>query len=160
MVDRTFPSHKFLLMLIRSIAGNPNLFEAHYFYARCCFAQGKLERAATHWERAAEIDPNDYQSSMLLMQVYRSLGRHVERVETARRAIERAERELARNPENSRPAYLGAVALVGLGEFDRAKEWAARAQAINPDDVLTQYTLLAFIALLAITPGRSISSRK
>ena len=81
---------------------------------------------------------------MLLMQVYRSLGRHVERVETARRGIERAERELARNPENARPAYLGASALVGLGEFDRAKEWAARAQAIDPDDVLTQYNLACF----------------
>ncbi|WP_430699097.1 TPR end-of-group domain-containing protein [Mesorhizobium dulcispinae] len=132
----------------RAIAGNPNLFEAHYFYARCCFAQGKLETAATHWERAAEIDPNDYQSSMLLMQVYRSLGRYVDRLETARRAIERAERQLARNPENARPAYLGANALLGLGEFDRAKEWAARAQAIDPDDVLTQYNLACFHCML------------
>ena len=28
----------------QAIALDPNLFEAHYFYARACFAQGKLER--------------------------------------------------------------------------------------------------------------------
>ena len=111
----------------QAIAGNPNLFVAHYFYARSCYARGKLENAAIHWERAAEIDPNDYQSSSLLVQVYRSLGRPVEQEQAARRGLERAERELARNPENPRPAYLGANILAGLGEFDRAKEWAARS---------------------------------
>jgi adenylate cyclase len=47
----------------RAIASNPNLFEAHYFYARACFAQGKLEQAARYWERAAEIKPDDHQSA-------------------------------------------------------------------------------------------------
>jgi adenylate cyclase len=132
----------------QALAGNPNLFETHYFYARSCYARGKLEKAAVHWERAAEIDPNDYQSMLLLIQIYRTLGRHEEQGETARRGVERAEREFARNPENPRPAYLGANALAGLGEFDRAKEWAARAFAIDPDDVLTQYNLACFHCLL------------
>src|SRR5437870_5580462 len=59
----------------QSIALDPNSFEAHYFYARACVSQGKLERAAALFERAAENKPDDYQSLCLSIQVYRSLGR-------------------------------------------------------------------------------------
>ncbi|MER8530346.1 MULTISPECIES: adenylate/guanylate cyclase domain-containing protein [unclassified Mesorhizobium] len=123
----------------QAIASDPNLFEAHYFYARACYAQGKLKAAAHHYERAAEIKPDDYQSVLLLMQVYRSLGRPEDERDAARRGVERAERELAKYPENPRPAYLGANALALIGETERAKEWSARALAIDPDDLLTQY---------------------
>ncbi len=124
-----------------AIASNPNLFEAHYFYARTCYAQGKLEQAAHHYDRAAETKPDDYQSAILLMQVYHSLGQQQKERDAARRGVERAERELTKNPENPRPAYLGANALAFLGEMERAKEWSARAQAIDPDDILTQYNI-------------------
>ena len=123
----------------KAIALDPNSFEGHYFYARACFAEGKLERAAALFERAAEIKPDDYQSVCLLIQIYRSLGRDGEKENAARRGIERAERELTLHPDNPRPAYLGAAALVTLGQNDRAKEWLARTLAIDPDDILTQY---------------------
>ena len=123
----------------KAIALDPNSFEGHYFYARACFAEGKLERAAALFERAAEIKPDDYQSVCLLIQIYRSLGRDGEKESAARRGIERAERELTLHPDNPRPAYLGAAALVTLGQKDRAKEWLARTLAIDPDDILTQY---------------------
>jgi adenylate cyclase len=123
----------------KAIALDPNSFEGHYFYARACFAEGKLERAAALFERAAEIKPDDYQSVCLLIQIYRSLGRDGEKEGAARRGIERAERELTLHPDNPRPAYLGAAALVTLGQNDRAKEWLARTLAIDPDDILTQY---------------------
>jgi adenylate cyclase len=123
----------------KAIALDPNSFEGHYFYARACFAEGKLERAAALFERAAEIKPDDYQSVCLLIQIYRSLGRDGEKESAARKGIERAERELTLHPDNPRPAYLGAAALVTLGQNDRAKEWLARTLAIDPDDILTQY---------------------
>ena len=85
----------------------PNSFEAHYFYARACFAQGKFERAAALFERAAEIKPDDYQILVLLIAIYRSLGRDRDKENAARRGIERAERELTLHPENPRPAYHG-----------------------------------------------------
>jgi len=132
----------------RAIALDPNSFEAHYFYARACFAQGKLERAAVLFEHAAEIKPDDYQPLCLLIHIYRSLDRHGDSESAARRGIERAEKELNVHPENPRPAYLGATALAALGEMDRAKEWASRALAIDPDDVLTQYNVACVYSLL------------
>jgi len=134
-----------------AIASNPNLFEAHYFYARSCFVQGKLEEAAMHWERAAEIKPDDCQSAFLPGQVYRSLGRLKDEEKTTRRGVERAERDLARHPENARSAYLLAVVLAFLGETERAKQWAARALAIDPDDVMAKYNIACFHAVLGET---------
>lgn len=125
----------------KAIELDPNSFEGHYFYARACFAEGELERAAARFERAAEIKPDDYQSLCLLMQIYRSLGREREKESAARRGIERAERELTLHPDNPRPAYLGAAALLALGQNDRAREWLERTLAIDPDDVLTQYNV-------------------
>jgi adenylate cyclase len=135
----------------QAIALDPNSFEGHYFYARACVMQGKFERAAALFERAAENKANDYQSLILVMNVYRSLGREQDRQNAARRGIERAERELTIHPEDARAAYLGANALVVLGETDRAREWASRALAIDPDDVLIQYNVACVHSLLGDT---------
>jgi adenylate cyclase len=144
----------------QSIALDPTSFEAHYFYARACFAQGKLERAAALFERAAEIKPDDYQSLCLLIHIYRSLGRDQDKVAAAQRGIERAEKELTVHPENPRPAYLGAAALVGIGETERAREWVSRALAIDPDDVLTQYNVACVYSLVGeIEPAFDLLER-
>jgi adenylate cyclase len=115
----------------QAIALDPNLFEAHYFYARACFAQGKLDEAARLFQRAADVKPDDYQALLVLPGVLRSLGREQDMEAAAREGVVRAERELMLHPENPRPAYLGAVGLAALSELDRAKEWAARALAID-----------------------------
>ena len=144
----------------QAIALDPNSFEAHYFYARACFGQGKLERAAVLFERAADNKPDDYQSLILSIQIYESLGRDRDKEEAARKGVERAERELTLHPENPRPAYLGAAALATLGEKDRAKEWVSRALAIDPDDILTQYNAACTYSLLGdIEPAFDLLER-
>src|SRR5881392_3710312 len=144
----------------KAIALDPNSFEGHFFYARACVGQGKLDRAATLFERAAEIKPDDYQSLCMLIHVYRSLGRDSDSSSAARRTVERAKGELSLHPENPRPAYLGAVALVVLGEADRAREWVSRALAIDPDDVLTQYNAVCAYSLLGdIEPAFDLLER-
>jgi adenylate cyclase len=45
------------------------------------------------------------------------------------------------NPEDPRPAIAGALALLELGEEDRAKEWTARAQAIEQEDPVALYNI-------------------
>lgn len=131
----------------QAIALDPTLFEGVYFYARACFSHGEFERAAALYEKAAAFKPDDYQSVLLLTTIYRSLGRRQDMIEAAHSGIKRAEQELARHPEDPRPAYLGALGLLAIGEHDRAREWAMRALAIDPDDVLTQYNVACFHAL-------------
>ena len=125
----------------KAIELDPNSFEAHYLYGRACVTQGKLERAATLFERAAENNPDDYQAFSMLTHVYRGLGRQADSENAARRAVERAKNELSVHPENARAAYLGGTVLTALGEKEQAREWGARALAIDPDDVMTQYNV-------------------
>ena len=144
----------------QAIALGPNSFEGHYFYARACVGQGKLERAAVLFARAAEIKPDDYQSLILSIQIYRSLGRDADGQAAARRGIERAQSELSLHPENQRAAYMGANALAAIGETDRAREWVSRALAIDPDDVLTQYNAVCVYSLLGdIEPAFDLLER-
>lgn len=131
----------------KALASGPGLFEVHYFYGRSCYAQGRLEQTALHWERAAEIKPEDYQTLILLNQVYASLGREADAVRCARRGVERAEREFARNPENPRPAYFMATALAKLKEDALAEQWAKTALAIAPEDYLTLYNIACYYSV-------------
>jgi adenylate cyclase len=131
----------------QALAQDPNYFETRFFYGRSLYAQGKLEQTALHWERAAEIKPDDYQSLILLNQVYASLGQMENATRAGLRGVERAEREFQKNPEGPRPAYFIATTLAKIGEKTRAAEWAKRALAIAPDDYLTQYNIACYYSV-------------
>jgi adenylate cyclase len=132
----------------RALALDPDLYEANYFFARFFSDRGDFEKAAALFERAAAIQPEDYLAPISLLAVCRSLGRHGEREKWARLVIERAERALALRPENSGPAHRGALALAHIGERDRAKDWAARALATDPDDMVALYNIACMHSVL------------
>ncbi|MDR6755213.1 adenylate cyclase [Mycoplana sp. BE70] len=132
----------------RAIALDPNSYEGHYFYARHSFAEGDLEKAVELYERCADINPDDYRSPLLVMNALHSLGRHDEEAKLAAVGLERAERALRQHPENSDPAQLGAIALIALGQHERAKEWADRALAIDADDNNALYNIACVYSLL------------
>jgi Flp pilus assembly protein TadD len=50
------------------------------------------------------------------------------------------------NPDDSRAIFLGATALVDLGEREKALQWVRRAQAIDPDDPYLLYGVACFYA--------------
>ncbi len=120
---------------------DPNSFEVHFLAARPTFMQGKIERAVEFLQRAAEINPADYKPPALAIHMLRSLGRESDCKAAARKTVELAERELVSNPEDPRPAVAGALALLELGEKERAKDWTTRAQAIENEDPITLYNI-------------------
>jgi adenylate cyclase len=125
----------------KAIALDPNSFEANYFYGRAAFGEGEEAKAAALFQRAAEIKPDDYQTLCLLVPIYQSLGREEDSLRVAKEGLERAERQLALEPDNPRPAYLGANCLLAIGDRERAHDWTVRALAIDPDDILVQYNI-------------------
>ena len=125
----------------RALMLDPNSFAAHFLYARPAFQQGNISRAVELLERAAQINPTDYKPPALAIHMYRSLGRDHDTKAAAHKTIELAERELVSNPEDPRPAIAGALALLELGEKDRAKDWTTRAQAIEDEDPICLYNL-------------------
>jgi serine/threonine protein kinase/Flp pilus assembly protein TadD len=127
---------------------NSRLYDACYFYARCKFAQGLKAEAAGLFRKASELDPADYQSLNHLEMCLRSLGRHEEAHAVSRVAVARAERHIELHPEDARALYLGANALLQLGDRERCVAWAARALAIDPEENTTLYNVACIHALL------------
>ena len=132
----------------KAINLDPNSYEAHYFYARACVFQGKVEQATELFERAAAIKPDDYAAVCILVQFYNSLGRRQAAKEAARKGAKLAERQLTLNPDDAKAAELGSGSLIEIGEFDRAREWTARALAIEPDNPVTHYNAACAYAML------------
>lgn len=127
---------------------NPRLYDACYLYARCKFAQGLKAEAAGLFRKASELDLADYQSLTHLEMCLRSLGRHEEARAVSRVAVERAERHIELHPEDARALYLGANALLQLGDRERCIAWAERALAIDPEENTTLYNVACIHALL------------
>jgi adenylate cyclase len=125
----------------RALALDPDLYEANYFYGRFLFERGEYEKAANYLENAGQIRSDDYRCPVLLSRIYASLGRQADKERLARLGLERAERELDQHPENTDAVPQGALALAYLGKGDRAKDWAGRALAMDPEDLNALYNI-------------------
>jgi non-specific serine/threonine protein kinase len=130
---------------------NPKLFEAYHFYARTSFVQGKLERASQLFKQASLVNPDDYQSPILLAGVYKGLNLEAEAETAYRRGFEIAERHLELNPDDARAYYLGAGALHNMGEKEKSLEWANKALSIGPDEVGVLYNTACLFSNLGNT---------
>jgi TolB-like protein/Tfp pilus assembly protein PilF len=129
-----------------ALALNPKLFDANYLYARSCWAQGRLEESAQLFEAAEQLRPEDQSLPGLLSGVYKSLGRTEDAEAAIRRCLAAAEWNRRINPEDPRPVYFGANALLHLGQRERALAWAAEALAMGPEDTAVLYNLACLYA--------------
>jgi len=127
---------------------NPRLFEAYYFFARDCFANGRLEKAARLFERAAEVRPEDYQAALLLPQVYKALGRQDEAERATRRALEISERHLQLHPDDVRALCLSPTRWIEAGDTERGLGLMRRALELEPTEpaVLTNAACVFAVA--------------
>lgn len=132
----------------KAIALNPKLFEAHYFYGRDCYAQGKYERAAELFSTAAKVNPSDYQSPVFESMSLQHLGKDEEATACSFRAYIAAEKHLEMHPDDARAMYLGASALVKVGEFEKARVWADRALDTDRHEPAVLYNAACAYAMM------------
>jgi adenylate cyclase len=127
---------------------DPGLFEAYYFHARHAFGRGRRELAAGLYEQAMRVRPDDYQSPLLVAQIYDSLGRSADAAAARERGIELAERRQEMNPDDGRALYMAANGLVAIGKSDKGRRLAERALAIQPDDPMLLYNVGCVFSML------------
>jgi adenylate cyclase len=126
---------------------DPMLFEAYYFYARDCFAQGKLDKAIRLYEKAGEVNPHDYQAPLLVAQIYSDLGDAGKAEASRRRGIQAAAFRLKLNPDDTRALYMGANGLVAVGEIEQGLDWARQALEMAPNEPMVIYNLACIHSL-------------
>lgn len=135
----------------RAVQLDPNLFEAWYFHARHAFARGKPERALQYYLEAIRARPEDYQSPLLMAQIYDDLRRHDEARRARQSGIALAEDHLRIYPDDVRALYCAANGLAALGERERALAFASRCLAARPSDAMVLYNVGCIYALLGNT---------
>jgi non-specific serine/threonine protein kinase len=126
---------------------DPDCFEAYYFFARACFTAGDAEQAASLYEKACALRPEDYQAQLLVAVLYSGLGRKAEAEGRFRNGLEMAEKHLELHPDDARALYLGANALCQLGERARSLDWAERALRIDSEEPTTLYNVACVYSL-------------
>jgi len=131
----------------KAIELDPENFDAWYFFARSKVHEGDLRRALGLFERAAQIRPEDYQSVLLQVQIYHSLGDPKREMEATRKGIERAQAVLELNPDDNRAYNMGAFALLRLGRREEAEKWMRASLARAPTDSIVHYNAACFYAL-------------
>ncbi len=107
-----------------------------------------MAAAAELFRKAAEVDPADYQSRCLRVQVLRGAGQLDQARREAREAIDVIERHIKWFPDDARAFHLGAGSLITVGDIERAKRWLRRATEIDPDDSVVLYNVACNLAML------------
>jgi tetratricopeptide (TPR) repeat protein len=138
-----------------SILRDAQRFEPYYCYARVCMQQGKRHKAAALFRKAMQIEPDDFQSPLLLAQVYLEIGDEARARDAARLGVETAERHLELHPDDPRALSMPLGTLHWLGRQEQAREWAQRALAVDGENPGTLYNVACHFAV-AGQPDRAL----
>jgi adenylate cyclase len=107
----------------------------------------RFDQAILHYEKAAAVMENDYTNSGMVISCYKAIGDREGTLRAARRALERTEKIISQDPDNGSAMSFAVGALATLGEAERAKEWAARATLLDPDNVNMKYNFACMLVL-------------
>lgn len=136
---------------LRVIELAPQKFEAYYQLGRLAQHQGDTNGAIKYFTRAMELNPDDYESPLLVIGSYQKAGDEAKGRHYARIGIERARQHLEDYPDNPRAYYLATAAFLMLDQREEARKWAEAALAIAPDDPSTRYNVACYFALAGET---------
>lgn len=127
---------------------NPTLFDPCYFYARSCFAQGKMLEASDWFKKASGLNPADYQALSHFAMCLRCLDRREEARKANEESLRVMERHVELYPDDARGLYLGASAWLLHGDRNRCVEWLGRALAIDPEETTILYNAACTYSLM------------
>jgi adenylate cyclase len=118
---------------------DPESYDVNGAAGRLNYLTRRFDEAIFHFEKASSIMDTDYAASGMLVSCYKAIGDAEGARRAAQRTLARAEKIVARDPDNGSAMSQGVAALAALGETERAKEWAERALLLDPDNLNLRY---------------------
>lgn len=124
-------------------------YEVNRAAAYVRFRQQRIPDAIFYFEKATSLIETDVNTAGMLITCYTAVGNSEAALRIARTTLSRAEKTLAQDPNNGAVMGFGVVALVLLGETERAKEWIKRALLIDPDNMNMRYNFACALSTYA-----------
>ncbi len=125
---------------------DPESYEVNKEAARLAFMEHRYTDAIRYYEKSAALVESDFSAAGMLMSCYTAVGDAAGTRSAAERALARAEKVIASEPDNGSALSMGIGALTHLGHTERAKEWVRRALLLDPDNLNMRYNIAcAFI---------------
>ena len=141
VLNRTADYDAAKLEIDRALALDPECYEANREAAIHRAATHDIQGAIHYFEKAADLTEDDYYAPGMVVGFYQAAGDEEGARRAARRALERVERLLAKEPDHGSALAFGITALFALGEHERAREWIERALLLDPDNLNMRYNL-------------------
>jgi adenylate cyclase len=126
---------------------DPESWEVNREAARMLFRHGRIPEAIPYFAKTSSLMTTDWNSPMMLVCCYSAKGDATKIRESARHAVERAERAVAQDPTNGTALGGGAYCLAASGDEDRARDWIRRSLLLDPDNLSMRYNVACTLAL-------------
>jgi adenylate cyclase len=125
----------------RALKLDPELYEAHYYYARHCFAHGRFALAVDEFEAAHRTRPDEFQALALAVNAATALADHRRADELLPQALQAALAAIDLDAANARARYLAAGLQARGGDNDAARRNLEEALRLQPDDFGVLYNV-------------------
>jgi len=126
---------------------DPDAYEVNNAVARAHFSARRIAEATRHWEKATTSMEGDYHAAGMLLTCYDALGDKVASRRAAERALARAERVVASEPDNGSAMSFIVTALGVLEEKERAIEWIERGTLLDPNNHNMYYNFACTLSI-------------
>ena len=106
----------------------------------------RVEDAIVLYERAASTMESDLAARFMLISCYEATGNEGGARRVAQETLDRIEKRIAVDANDVVTIAQGCAALATLDQFERAREWMARAVLVDPDSLLMRYNFACTLA--------------
>ena len=127
---------------------DPESWEVAITAGLLSFRQHRLADAARFWEKTTTLASWDFTSPGMLITCHTALGNDQDARRAAQIALTRAETVIAQDRSNGAAMSFCVLALMTLGDVERAKEWIHRALLVDPDNITMRYNFACGLARL------------
>lgn len=132
----------------KAIELDPNNYIGHWILGRIYHTSDHDREAANLFGKVISLNPDFYSAYGDLQIAYERLGEKEKLRTTLELALQMYARYLLHHPDEGRARIYYAIDLIKVGKLDQAKEEAAHAIRLNPDDPLMLYNAGCFYARL------------